>query len=405
MKRIVLLFILLVFVLNVQAETISQSSFVNLGLAGFENAQASQTVCKDFLILKNLEENAPDFFSVLSLHVQFEPVASGDANLTVFLNDQPIPVAAIKASEFENEWVRIRLPNANLLEQNRVEICLSNSNSTTHTVLLSDSLFGTYKLAEFLQSNFVKTVSENNPVLGQTFDATIFVHNSGSAPAKVTVLYKKPEVTFKHLSFVKGQTSFDGTIAPKQTISFSYSLKPKKTGPLTLPAAILSYQNEFGETKQVVSNYPLINVVLPDIKITAVMLNKSTEKKLLVGKPIPLQIILTNYGNNTISNVSVILPQESGLSFGEQQNLLVESIAAGETKTVELTATPLQKGSFEAGCRLAYLDLEVEGTTCESSRFFVEEPAFPIEFAGAIVFLVLAVLVYLFFHNRSVASS
>ncbi|MBU0636548.1 hypothetical protein KKE06_05985 [Candidatus Micrarchaeota archaeon] len=399
MKRVFLLLGVCFFFGVAIAETIVENSFQDLGFAGFENSEANATQCQTFPLFKDLTQNTEDFYTVVSLHVLFEPVPSEDANITVFLNDIQEPIASAHAMEFLENWFRVKLPNETLWEENILEICLTNSNTTAKTTFLADSLYGAYTMAEFKENDFVKTISTKNPPWNQEFSVTVELHNSGSETVDVNVLYRKPVIEFKHIPFVKGETSFVGSIPPNESISFSYSIKATETGPFALPAAIVFFENEFGEKKQLVSNYPRIEVLEPDIKIHGIVLNKTMEKRVLVGKAIPVQAIITNKGVNEISNIAIIFPSTPGLQFSQETHS-ISSLKSGESTVLELLVTPLEAGWFEVGCNIAYLDLELEDSFCDSTSFLVEEDFFPIEWIGGIVLIIIAILVYVYYHFR-----
>jgi hypothetical protein len=384
----------------VSAETITQSSFQSLGFAAFENNQPNESSCRDFLLFKDLNKNSADYYTIVSLRVQFEPVASADANVTVFLDANPEALATSEATDFRDNWWRVQLPNEQLREQNNLTVCLNNSSSTTRSVLLADSLFGTYKTAEFKPEDFAKTVSNYQPLYGQEFVQTVSLKNSGSEAATVHIQYEKPGISFRHLAFVKGDTNFDGIILPGQTVSFSYSMKSTQTGPFTLPAAIVFYSNIFGEEEKLVSNYPVIEVKEPDIKVQAVVLNKTVEKRIVPGKALVFQVLLTNYGQFELSNIALIFPEQEGLSLNSQKNILVSSLKPGENKTIDFSVTPNQPGSYTIGCKLAYLDFGVKGAECDASSIIVESDSFPIEYVGGIILIVVALLVYLYYRYR-----
>jgi uncharacterized cupredoxin-like copper-binding protein len=400
MKKTVVALALVLLAVAASAETITQSSFQTLGFEALENNAPNESKCQNFVLFKDLNKNTDEFFTVVSLHALFEPIASADANITVFLNSETEALASGKATEFRNNWLRIRLPNEKLREQNTLKICLNNSSSTVRTVVETDSLYGTYKMAEFTPENFVKTVSTNKPQWGQEFTLTVSLQNTGSEKADVLIQYEKPGISFKHLAFLKGETEFNGSIEPGETASFSYTMKSTKVGPFTLPAAIVFFTNEFGEEEKLVSNYPVIEVKEPDIKIQAVVLNKTTEKKLVPGKEIPLEVLLTNYGQFEISNIALILPEQEGMVLNGQRNQTIPSLKPGENKTVPFTVTPTTAGTYTIGCKLAYLDFEITGVDCESTRVFVENDSFPIEYLGGIGLVIIAILVYLYYHFK-----
>jgi len=400
MRKIFVALALMAIALSAGAETITQSSFQGMGFAAFENNLPNGSKCQDFVLFKDLNKNTGAFYTVVSLHALFEPIASADANVTVFLNGEAEALMSAKATAFRNNWWRFQLPNEKLREQNVLKICLNNSSSTIKSTVQADSLYGTYRMVEFKPEEFVKTVSTNKPLWGQEFTLTVSLHNTGSEQANVHIQYEKPGISFKHLAFVKGDTTFDGSVAPGQTVSFSYTIKSTQTGPFTLPAAIVFYSNEFGEDEKLVSNYPVIEVKEPDIKVQAVVLNKATEKKLVPGKSIPLEVLLTNYGQFELSNVAVTFPEQDGMVLNSQKNQTIPSLKPGENKTIAFSVTPTMAGNFTVGCKLAYLDIGLKGADCESTRVFVESNSFPVEYLGGIALVIVAILVYLYYHYR-----
>src|SRR3989344_3189911 len=240
--KVVFSFIILalIFPVSVFAETVSQASLQSLGFEGFENNGAQAQECKEYSLAKDWAQNSQEFYTVFSLHALFEPVASKDANVQVFLNGEE--AAQATAEEFLDGWLRVAFPNAQLQQQNKVFVCLQNSLSTTRSRVFSDSLFGTYKMADFKETGFVKTISDPVPDWGQEFEVTVSLHNSGSESADVNILYQKPGISFKHLAFVKGESGFVGKIAPNETVSFSYVMKSTKLGPFSLPGAIVFFK-------------------------------------------------------------------------------------------------------------------------------------------------------------------
>lgn len=383
------------------AKTIAQQPFSELGLSGFENDAASTQRCQDFALFSNTAQLQPGFYTVVSLHAQFFPIASDDATVSVFLNDNQTMLASAKATDFKNNWWRVHLANEKLVQQNSLRVCLNTSSTTAKIALLSDSLYGIYQLPEFKPTDFVKTVSNSSPLVGQEFDITTTVHNSGSESVDINVLYKKPEIEFRHLAFVRGQSGFAGTIEQGQTVSFTYTTKATQQIPATLPAATLFYVNEWGETVQLVSNYPLMQVENPLSQVTAIVLNKSNQKQFQENRLIPFQIAVTNSGITDIANVSIVLPQSQGMGWtSNTTDFSVDLLKAGETKYLDFSVTPSQKGTFFIGCTLRYLSSPIVQTECQGTELLVEPKPFPIEFMAGIFLAVLAVLLFLFYQYR-----
>ncbi|MFH0955034.1 MAG: hypothetical protein V1777_02935 [Candidatus Micrarchaeota archaeon] len=402
-KQAILISLLMVLVLSAaQSKTIAEQTFSELGFAQFQNEAALTTACNDFALISNANQIQPGFYSVLSLHVQALPLASDDSSIDVFLNDNQTVLETAKATDFKNGWWRLYLPNEKLQQSNAVRVCLNTSATTTKLVLLSDSLYGVYQLPEFKSGDFVKIVSNTNPLVGQEFDSTVTLHNSGSEGVDVNVLYKKPDVEFRYLAFVRGQSGFFGRIEPDQTISFAYTTKATQQIPATLPAAVLFYTNEWGETVQLVSNYPVMRVENPLSQIDAIVLNKSNQKQFVENQSIPFQIAVTNTGITDVSNISIVLDSSQILNewTGQPSEFNVEILKAGETKYLDFSVTPNRNGNFQIGCLTRYLSVPIVQTSCQSAELTVEPKPFPIEFIAGIVLAVLAVLIFLFYQYR-----
>lgn len=400
--------LVLVLLVSAQAAVVQQQSFAEFGITGFENADAATENCFSFTVVKDLNQNNPGQYTMVSLHVFFEPVASNDANASFFLNGSEQALDGIKATELRENWWRIRLPNDQLQSENEVRVCLQNSNTSIRSRVEADSFIGTYLMPEFRENDFVQETPSSFIVYNQEFPVTVSLHNSGSESVDVNVSYRKPGVQFKHLPFVKGDSGFVGTLQPDQRISFTYVLKAKRLGSFAIPAASVSFTNIFGEKELLVSNYPIIEVTEPALKVSAVLLNKSTERKPVIGKEIPVQLVVTNNGANDVENIAIVFSNSDGLEM-EQRNLSIPLLRAGDTETIELLLHPLVAGELESRCRLVYLDFleenaDAENSThtsdCRSLPLVVEENAVPIEWIGAGIFLLIALLMLLYYYYR-----
>jgi hypothetical protein len=261
----------------------------------------------------------------------------------------------------------------------------------------------------FKQLDFVKTVEANRPLVGDEFEITVMLHNSGSEAVDVNVSYKKPYVPYDAILFVTGTTQFVGRIAPDQTISFSYTAKSTRSGMVTVPAAIVSYTNIFGETVNLVSNYPLLRIDDPRIAIEATILNKTSQKQVFVNQQVPLEVVLRNNGLSDLYNVAVVLDKNGSYrflagdgAFSTDGTQSVSVLRPGETRTLPVVLTPLQQGRFDIGCVLTYQDTNTRTTACQPAHLTVEQEENPTALLAGFVLVVAAALLYLYYHFRKV---
>ncbi len=381
------------------AAVLSEKKLSESGYSDFVVQGADRNACKEIAFAKDLNQNAQGDFTVFSLHAEFLPVITENASATIFLNAEENALETAKATVFENNWFRFVLPNEKLKAQNKIRVCLQTSSTVTEARMLSDSIIGTYKMPEFKAENFTKTVDNDAPLVGEEFEVTIKLSNTGSEATDINILHMKPEVENNYVQILRGQTSYFNIIKPGETITLKYSAKARKASPMSLAGAVAYYSNIFGERKKIVSNYPFLDVREPEVKVKALFLLKEAAKK--VSETTSAQIAIKNEGQNTLYNIAVYLELPEGIMLvnGNIAENIV-SLKPKETKFFDFNISSARAGDFELGCKLAYLDYNVTETNCETARISFEEKKVPEEIVFAGIIVLGTLLVYAFFHFK-----
>ncbi|GEM_PF-4794351 len=383
----------------VSAKTLFETSFADLGIDTFSAQGARVTECMDFEVPVDENLLVPGNYPVLSVHAGFFPVESRDANITLYAANDENGVSQNPAA-FQNNFFRFDIDQSALLDSNVLSLCAATSDSTTRIVITDSTVFGVYQKPVFGPEDFVKLIPSGSPRVGEEFEVTVELHNSGSEAVDVNLFYKKPFIDFDAVLFVKGDTEYLGEVAPGQTVSFTYTAKAIRSGMITMNAAVVSYTNIFGEEELRVSNYPLIRIRDPDVSVRAIVLNKSTQKELFAFESVPMEILVQNEGLSDLFNISVVLKQDENLFFEPTEVAAIPVLRPGETKTIPFSVSARGVGRHKVECRVFYRDTNLHETPCSPTSLLVQEKRFPTEVVAGSVLALAAVLVYLFYHFR-----
>ncbi|MBS3062209.1 MAG: hypothetical protein J4215_06530 [Candidatus Diapherotrites archaeon] len=386
---------------SVFGATVSERSFAESGQDGFSLDAARMSECMDYQFSIDQNHLIPGNYPILLINADFAPTASQDANVVVTINEDENGIV-IPTSGFKNGWYHLDLNAQTAKPDNFVSICAQTSDSTTSIVIKDSSLFGVYKKPVFNENDFVKTLVDYSPLVGDEFSITISLHNSGSEPVDINVFYKKPYVPYDSILYVKGQTQYVGTIQPNETVTFSYIGKSTRSGMVTIPAAVVTYTTIFGEETTLVSNYPLIMIGDPEITIKGFVFNKSSEKNIFPLQDVALQLVIQNDGLNDLFNVGVALDENADLLFDPGTTRVIPLLKAGESKTIQLRVSAKTVGRYEIGCKLTYQDSNMRQAECAPTSLRVEEQPLQTELVAGVVLVFTAVLVFLYYHFRKV---
>ena len=252
-----------------------ERSFGEMGYSAFSVDGPETRDCTEirFVFPNDVDFNAEGNYAVASLHMLLLPITGKNFSVETKLNDENI--SSYLTEEFACSagcWLRAGLPKELLDEgENRLELCLNNSVDVTKSVLKAESTIGIYTLADFSkEGSFVELADNATPLIGERVEITLLLHNYGSAAGLVEMKHARTLAEDKKAYVViDGNTLFVGSIGAGETVEVSYSIKPRVLGNISLPPAILYYDNGFGEQKQKFGEMVTINVKEPERKINA----------------------------------------------------------------------------------------------------------------------------------------
>lgn len=375
----------------------------NLGEMGYESLAiegAQKTACQEikFVYPTEIDFLDKEISPIASIGLEIGPVQEGKMDANVFLNGQGISTQ-VERKDFKCTgkkcWERITLPKETLKkEENTLKICLTTGNSISRITLLKESGIGLYKTADFSEENsFTMQAEKTEIVIGEKTEIKILLHNQGGALTNAKIQFARPLAEDKNaFSIVEGDTYFEGEIGPGEEIEITYVVKPRIAVHMTLPPAIVYYENAFGEEESKFSNLVPLNVREPERKIEAFIVKE--QENAFVGEPITLKIAVKNVGSDPLYNLDLEIDSEARIS---QKNKKIEAIQPKETKYLSFNASSLEAGKTPINCKVTYLDINVSESLCQSSFVeFKHHQIDPAIYAGLIlVAIAIAAYVYI----------
>lgn len=333
-----------------------EKSFAERGFEDFVVDGANEFDCFSVSFLNHSEE---DLFPILSLQANFLPVVQGNASVLVELNGER--VEELKPKDFrcgEECVVRITLPKESLVEENDLNLCFGTGNTITRIVLSNESALGFYLTPVFLEGDFVKSVSKTTLFPEEKIEVKILIHNSGSAPAVLDLNFVKPFLE-ERLGYIEviGDTYFSNVeLGVDETKEFKHFVKPKKAIQMSLPSALLEYENVFGETEKIHSNIVYLNVEEIEEKLLGrVFAEKNVFR---VNEDAVVRIVVSNLSEKDSFNAELILNAPDGIGLGENGEEF--EILPKETRSFEFLVSAENVGEYGVGCTLSYGDNESE---------------------------------------------
>lgn len=381
-------------------EVVYERSFGEMGYGDFLVDGPGQTGCfeAEFIYPADIAIEIGEIYQIASIGLEFGPVQEGKIDVNAFLNGKVIaenvPVEDFKCREGVC-WERLFLPkNALKEEENRIIVCLGTGNTITSIKLKSDSGVGLYKTADFSGENAFRMDAEKTGlVIGEKTTITILLHNEGSAVTNARIEFARPLAEDKNaFSVVEGDAYFTGLVKPGETVEISYVVKPRIPVHMTLPPAIVYYENEFGEQEAKFSNLVSLDVRQPERKIEAFIVKE--EENAFVGQPIELTLAVKNIGLDPLYDLGIRINSATETTGGKAG---IESIQPKETKYVEFSVNSNEAGKFPISCTITYTDVNISESQCQDSFVEFSQPKInPLIYVGIVLVLVaIAVYVYI----------
>lgn len=386
-------------------ESLFERSFAEMGYEDFLVEGAQKRGCQPILFLypDNIDIQGEEIYPIASIGLLLGPVQQGKIDVNVSLNGNRI--AALSILDFKCAaktccgrkslcWERLALLKSLLQEEeNTLEVCLGTGNSITSILLSGESKVGLHKAADFSGENAFRVQAEKNDlVIGEKTTIRILLHNQGSASTTAKIEFARPLAEDKNaFSVVEGDTYFTGVVKAGEEVEISYVVKPRVAAYMTLPPAIVYYENEFGELESMFSNLVSLNVREPDRKIEAFIVKE--EENAFVGQSIEMRLAVKNVGSDPLYDLSVDLVGEVSIS---QQERGIAAIQPKETRYLPFTVSSPEAGKFPIGCTVTYLDLNVSESHCKDSFVLFALPSIGPEIYAGIALVAIAVAVYIY---------
>ena len=399
MNKWIFLILILLFASPIAfGETVFERSFGEMGYENLLVEGALETGCfeTEFLYPQDIDIESDEIYPIVSIGIEIGPIQEGKIDVNAFLNEEQI--AGLELKDFKCSegkcWERLELPKDLLLEEeNSLKICLGTGNSITSIMLDESSGIGLYKAADFSEEDaFVTTAEKIDLVKGEKTTIKILLHNQGSAVTNVKVEFARPLADDKNaFSVVEGNTYYTGEIGAGEEIELEYIVKPRRAVHMTLPPAIVYFENPFGETESKFGNLVELDVREPERKIEAFVV-KDVENA-MVGESIEMRLAVKNVGNDPLYSLSAGIESEAEIS---QQETEIEVLQPKETKYLNFTINSSTPGKFPIGCTITYTDVNISESKCQNSFAEFEQPEINPIIYIAVIFAIIAIVIYIY---------
>jgi len=300
MKKTIFFVLLLIIAIIgtplINAEKISEKTFLDLGYADF-SIDKMNSDCKSYT-LTGIELNV-DATYVLQLKIaNYIPLNEQDSvSIKVYLNNALI-------TEIKNQEIKER----NLIEldgykdKSLLSVCVDN-NFIPRMVISKYTVVGSYLLPIIKKEDFYQIVPEK--VYKNTLTPVeIFVKNSGVRDVTVTIFNASKEFSKNStLDNVSGDTTYEGVIKAGETKNLKYFIKTSDQTNYVTPRATLKYTSEFGDEVTMYTEQEQIKIDDLQTKLDiSVEINREITTKIdAFGK-----IILRNVSEDDLQNIYIV---------------------------------------------------------------------------------------------------
>jgi len=293
---VLLLIIAIIGTPIINAEKISENTFLNLGYTDF-SIDKMNSDCKSYT-LTGIELNTNATY-VLQLKIaNYIPLNEQDnVRIKAYLNNTLI-------TEIKNQEIKER----NLIEltdykdKSLLSVCVDN-NFIPRMVISKYTIIGSYLLPIIKQEDFYQIVPDK--IYKNTLTPVeIFVKNSGVRDITVTIFNASKEFSKNStLDNVSGDTTFEGVIKAGETKNLKYFIKTSDQTNYVTPRATLKYTSEFGDDVIMYTEQEQIKIDDLQTKLDiSVEINREITTKIdAFGK-----IILRNVSEDDLQNIYIV---------------------------------------------------------------------------------------------------
>jgi len=291
-----ILFILLLALPIITAETVSEKSLSDLGYSDF-TIDKGVSSCENYTLTGIT--TTQDATNVLQLKISNYVQLNKNDNVVIktYLNN-------VLISELKNETIKEKniIELTNFKARNEISICVDN-NFLPRMVVSKYSLVGSYLLAVIKAEDFYQTVPDK-VYKNDLVPILVNVKNSGVRDVEINIANASKEyLQNSNLENVSGETAYAGILKAGETKTIKYFIKTSNDTNYVTPRAILTYTNEFGEkitmyTKQV-------GLSIEDIK-TKLDVEIEVPRNIITNNEVYGKIILRNVSEDDIQNITII---------------------------------------------------------------------------------------------------
>ncbi len=365
------------------AETLEENSFAELGIEE-TSLEGPGKDCAAIQFTAGEEAFEEGSFTIISIRAAPEPE-------TGFILKAKLNGEEIGEIDGEKEkWGRLMAPEGTVQEENLLELCGATVQEASIGIG-QDSTIGHYKTPVF---KLEKTTGEKRPLVGKEVKVALRATNTGSEEAEASIEYRDKELEIAQIT--RGDSEFQGTIKPGETVELSYFVKPKFPVQMDLLPSTITYTSVFGEEETVESNRPTLFVREPEFKVAPSLAIESQElKPKETGKA---TISVRNTGDEKISGIELEVRAPGQITAGPSE-FPKFSLEKGEAKKFEFAFTSIGETTAEIGCRVFYSDYSIVEQECAPITVRFENPK-PSQYIIAGAFLIaIAITAYLYIYH------
>ncbi len=399
--------ILLVLGLSAAGQTVLEQPFLQSGFERLATTAGEPETCRLLNVSIANPPSDADVFVFLSVAIpEVDVRLQKGAGTRVSWNGKDLGTQDTKDLFCDEGQCRRSLfvpPTAWQTGANLVEVCAKASESVPRVELLPESTWGFYRLADFSQADsFIMRTSQTNPVIGQTVRITYAVKNNGHAPGRISIdraVRTAKALDKPYYRVVEGQSFVeDEIIEPGQTREFEHAINVRITGPLSLPPAVIHWQQDTGTMTldlTATSNQPMLDVREPDRSVEAFYQFAADE--LVSGQPANVTLHVRNSGDDPLYNMVLEPVAQTGLEITSTANATIDELLPGQTHQTRLVVRARESGDYSIRCDVQFLDLGLSDPLCKPSTLAFRDKGLPPLVIASAILLVLSLGIYAYF--------
>lgn len=349
----------------------------DFGFTDIEIIGPDQKICETIII----PENEEDFGGILSIKSEFIGELGDNTYVLVTFNEDIKTLVWPDNFNCEDDCVaRIFLPN--LPTDIETQICLNAGGKAINSKIFSSSLVGFYDTPVIE----IEHMSPGTIILDERAQMKIRVRNKGTMSTEIFVQFLAENLreflNITSFDIVEGDASARTTLLPGEEKEFIYYIKPIKSSSYNLPAAVLFFDNIFGEYQKISSSHPQL-VVLNKEQISLLVVSEGLREK-----EFNFKVIIRNNWDKPFAGELLMLPKDLIL-----ENNLEIQLSPFEEKELIVNTISLSPGSYSILAQLNQIE-EEDFFVSESLEFLVKEKDYFFEIMFSIIAVVISLSIF-----------